>query len=116
MWNEVLAIAEGGIDESMAQLNQYAESTNSLDLWMTAAVSNGWDKSGDVYSIQNRPLGDGSYDVSCKVTGPTVEITSTGTLTRGSDTLTRTVIVSVQKTFDEYYTNGVFTLTKWSEQ
>jgi hypothetical protein len=116
VWNGVLPIAEGGIEEALTVLNQYADSTNNnLNDWKNVAEPQGWDRHGNVYSV-NRTLGDGSYSVSFECTGNGFDITSIGSQPFQSDTISRTVIVSVIKTNSDDFTNGVYAVTNWSEQ
>jgi Putative Ice-binding-like adhesive domain len=80
-WNNSMVIAEAGIEEGMALVNQCAGTGASLSSWSSTAVSaDGWTQNGGTYTL-TRNLGAGHYTVTVNnVNAFTVTIESTGTV------------------------------------
>jgi hypothetical protein len=72
-WNSSLTVAEAGVEEGLAMVNQYAYTTSSISNWAQSATSEGWSNidnytSGtntfQVYSLSRAlPSDYGSYKV-----------------------------------------------------
>lgn len=95
-WNNALAMAEAGVDEALAQMN---DSSNNF-------AANGWIYTNGIYSLPAaRVLADGSYTVKIDTSGAVPRIYSTGyasvpdTSQQVSRTVEVTTTVSPQSPF-----------------
>ncbi|MBU6410618.1 MAG: hypothetical protein KGR98_09540, partial [Verrucomicrobia bacterium] len=103
-WNRSLVVAEAGIEEGLALVNQNVGTSTTLTNWPSTATSDGWTLiSNNTYHIQRQMSGDpGYYDAYVSVGGDSNNIptiTSTGTVvwtgpTGATNLLSRTVRVT----------------------
>lgn len=79
VWNSCIAMAEAGVEEALAHLNENGVVKIGSILGTNKLDSNGWDLQVDKYHIK-RGFGDGYYEVYISNVGLKPVITSTGYL------------------------------------
>lgn len=95
-WNSALALAEGGIEEGLANLNYVAITPNS---------------NATTFAAFSRSLNGGSYSVNSAATGVVATITSTGIISApiSGDSIARTVRIRAQR--QSLFSKGMISMT-----